>query len=150
MEFEKLIAFGFILFGLGGVLYSLLMMLKSVGAKKWILSKAHINNALIDEDCDEDGCTYEAKVNFSYNYKSINYNSDKVAFGYFSNSFEFLAKRLIKHYIPGYPTKVYVNPRRPQQAVLIVGIKGFHLFNIIFFSVFNLLGVYIFNQLSSV
>lgn len=144
MNPEQLIAFCFILFGIGGFLYSLYIALKSYGAKKWKLSKAFINKSLIEEDCDGDGCSYKAKVNYTYNYNGKLYKSDKVAFGDFSNSSKYLARKVVKQYIEGFPNRVYVNPKRPKESVLLVGVKGLHILHILFFSIFIFMGLLFF------
>jgi hypothetical protein len=150
VSIEKIAGLVLFIVGIGGVLDSLYLMLKSWGAKKWKLTHAIINRSTIEEDCDEDGCSYVAKINYSYDYNGKHYKSDRIAFGYDVKSLKMIAKRMVQKYNPNLPSMVYVNPKSPKESVLLVGIKGFHFVGIVLSSIFIAAGIYILNNLSLV
>jgi uncharacterized protein DUF3592 len=129
----------FLMIGYGAIAYNLLCILRSLGARKWKKIRGKITTSNILEDCDSDGCTYEAIIRYSYDIKGKNYVSDKIAFGYFANSFKFLARSLTRRFRFGSTPIIYVSPKKPSLSVLVTGIRPFHLFNLAFFIVFTLI-----------
>ena len=139
----------FLCIGYGGVVYSIFTMFQSIGARNWKKIRANITSSRIDSSCDTDGCSYEAKIEYNYSYKNRDYTSSKIAFGYLGNSFKFLSKRIYKRFAYGSIPMIYVNPRNPKLAVLLAGIRPFHLFNIVFFIAFAVIATNIYSENSS-
>ena len=135
----------FFIIGLVGIGYSLLTLLKSLGAKKWQRVSAEIIASSIDISCDIDNCTYGAKINYRYTYNEKVYLSDKIAFGYLANSIKYFAMRVSNQYSQGSTAIVHINPQKPESSVLLVGFHLFHLFNLCFFIVFTLIAVNIYD-----
>ncbi len=135
--FELIVPLIFKIVGIGGLAYSIVTALMSISAKSWIPCPARILNSRMIEDCDSDGCTYEAKISYEYTYRAKDYQSSKIGFGYMANSIRYLASRLLVKYPPESQQKVWVNPKNPAKSVLVTGFRPYHLFNILFFAVFT-------------
>ncbi len=133
---ELYVKYLFFVVGYGGMAYSFITMYLSHRARYWMRTKATIVSSTIETSCDDEGCTHEAKVEYEYSVYGKSYFSKKIAFGYAGNSFRYFANRVAGKYIRGNTAIVYFNPKNPGKSVLLVGIRPFHIFNIIFFLLF--------------
>jgi len=141
-SYEILILFLFLIAGIGGIIYSLFTMFLSIRAKKWKKTPADILSSHVDVSCDDEGdYNYKAKIRYSYSYRGHRYCSTKIAFGYVGNTIEYFANRVAYKFFPDSPTTAYLNPKHPKISVLLVGIKYFHFFNLIFFIVFTAIAI---------
>jgi len=119
----------------GGVGFTVLNILRSLLALGWKTVKGEITYAGISSDCDDEGCTYKPVIEFMYMVRGKEYHSKRFAFGYVFSSFRFLAKMVYSRYKNLPIVTVYYHPNRPKSAVLMPGIRLFHLVDLVFFGV---------------
>jgi len=120
----------------GGLVYTFISIFRSIFALGWSEAKGEITRAAIDEDCDSEGCTYKPLIEYKYVVYGKEYYSKRFAFGYIMSSFRFLAKMIFNKYKNHPIVTVYYNPKNPNSAVLLRGVRIFQLVNLTFFYVF--------------
>lgn len=141
--YEIFIARLFVIGGIGGIVYSLFTMYLSIRAKRWKKTPAQILSSHVDISYDDEGdCEYEAKIHYSYSYRGHQYFSKRIAYGYVGNTIEYFAKRVAYKFFPDTPAFAYINTKHPKTSVLLVGIKPFHFFNLIFFLLFTVIAIH--------
>lgn len=123
----------FYIVGYGGLVKSLYQLYVTAITKTWHKTKATILDSDIREEYTEDGTLYKLTVNYQYNYKGHNYQSNRIAIGYKSNNSQRIAKVLYQKFKKSKRVDVFINPRNPKLAVLVSGIRYFHLLKIGFY-----------------
>ena len=120
----------------GGLGYTVISILRSIIALGWSKTKGEITRIAIDEDCDSDGCVYKPLIEYKYDVHGKVHQSKRFAFGYMMSNSRFLAKMIYNKYNYSSIITVYYNPKNPRSAVLLRGVRIFHLVNFVFFYVF--------------
>lgn len=92
-------------------------------------------NTAIREDYEAELRTWEPLVSYTYSVKKREYTSAKIAFG-LSPWFWFQANAIVKKFSGSPNVMVSYNPNRPHQAVLMTGIKYFHILDLFFLTGF--------------
>lgn len=95
----------------------------SLKAKHWQETPAIITSHYVDARENQ----YSLKANYSYSWEGTEYNSDRVFFNetvglrkdYYTNIYH----QLSKHGSPSNPIMIWVNPKRPHQAVIFKHIR---------------------------
>ncbi len=91
-------------------------------ARSWEQGEARIESARLETHRDDDGTTYRAIANYSYDYRGQAYRGDRVAIAGGSDNLgsfqQDLARRLIAARDAGEPVPVWINPENPREAVL--------------------------------
>ncbi len=140
-EIEFLIKVVFIAIGIGGIIYSFYSALMTRAALSWIPVSGSITSHGIDETRDSDGdYMYEAKVEYIYEYRGRKYSGKRIAFGFGSWNIKWFVQGAYIEVVSRAPyITVYVNPKSPKISCALSGIRSFHLANIIFFTVWNII-----------
>ena len=112
------------------ILNVLLGVLRSVAASTWPKVKGEVVYAGIQEEDDGESSTFMPVVEFKYKVRGRAYESTSFAFGFTASSFRFLSSSIYKKYRNRPYIKVYYNPKKPSQAVLLTGVRFFHIFDI--------------------
>jgi len=138
-ELEFLIKVIFVIAGIGGALYSIYSIAMTKIACKWVSVEGEITHHEIDESRDSDGdYMYKAKVEYVYEYHRRKYTGKRIAFGFGSWNIRSLVDRAYGEAISNYPkVRVFVNQNSPSTSSILVGIRSFHIANILFFSFWN-------------
>ena len=125
----------YLLYGLvcGLLGYTGISILRSVIAFRWGKAKGEITYAAIDSKCDEDGCTFMPLIEYKYCVRGKEYHSKRFAFGYIESNDRFLAKAILNKFKNKSYVTVYFDPKNPKNAVLLRGIRIFHLINLVCF-----------------
>jgi hypothetical protein len=117
----------FFLIGLGVGFWGLSGVVKSIGAKNWTPTKAVILDASLYVSRGEDSDTYRASGQFQYEWDGQSYVSDQVFFSKTSDSGRKFHNRVVGEMRSSKsqqkPMTVYVNPKKPHQAVLYPKIR---------------------------
>lgn len=127
---ETLIRIAIALALYGGFSYSILVALFSLKASFWPKVRGEINYAGLLRDYNSETITYKPVIEFSYSVKGRKYNSDRFAIGFMASSLKFLSSSIYKKYRNRPQVKVSYNPKNPKSAVLITGIRSFHVIQI--------------------
>jgi hypothetical protein len=99
-------------------------LLKAYNSMKWdSITCTIIQSTLVTAKDDEGFLSFEAIVKYKYGYKGNQYIGDEIYFGYNSSSVEEKSSNLLRSYPEGKEVEVFVNPKRPQDSILIPGIK---------------------------
>ena len=97
--------------------------LKAHNSKRWDAITCKIVQSKIVEEKDSDGdLMFEAMVKYQYVYNGNQYIGDKIYFGYASSSEKEGSTRLATSLPEGKEVVAYINPKNPQDAILIPGI----------------------------
>jgi hypothetical protein len=84
------------------------------------------------------GTMYRARLTYAYEYNGLPYIGHDVSLGgKLTSSSQWLAKRTAATYPEGASVKVYVNPQKPEQAVLQPRIGGAWLLWLVVFAVWG-------------
>ena len=119
----------------GSVLHILYCIWRSYSALRWKVTEGRIVWSDVEEECDNDGCTLKPVVRYEYQVRGRDYLSERFAFGFMPSSFSFLAVGISNKFRINDKVPVFYNPVRPKDAVLIRGIKLFHLVNLLVLAV---------------
>ncbi|WP_045856721.1 DUF3592 domain-containing protein [Teredinibacter purpureus] len=140
-EFEFLIKALFVVIGIGGALYSAYATIMAKISCGWVPVTGKITSHEMDESRDSDGDSmYKAKVEYAYEYRGRRYNGKRIAFGFSSWNIRSLVSKAYSEAISEYPAvKVYVNGNSPKISSILVGIRSFHIANILFFNFWNII-----------
>jgi hypothetical protein len=123
------------------LLHTFYSALKSLFASSWPKANGEIVYAGILEEDDGESSTYKPVIEFKYKVKGKVYTSNTFAFGFMASSFRFLSSSIFKRYRNRPYVKVFYNPKKPSQGVLLTGIRFFHIFNVgIFGAILYFLG----------
>lgn len=150
-EYAKSTSIGAFLFGLPFLLPGLGIMIflaiiptiKTALSYQWVEVPAKIISSGIKTNHNSDGNTHELKVRYQYEYKGLTYFSDKYDFMKVSTSNYNSIKKQKDSIHQGSIQKAYVNPKKPQEAVLSRKFSWFCLFIFLFGSVFAGVGGFI-------
>lgn len=136
---ESIVTFIFVAVGIGAALYSIRSCLITRSAKTWMQVSGKIISHGIDESRDVDGdYTYEATVEYTYEYRGRRLGGSRIAFGFGSWNIKWLVQGVYRDAVARAPAvTVFVNPKNPKQSCFICGIRSFHIANIVFFSLWN-------------
>lgn len=137
---ELIFTIVFVGVGIGGVLYSIYSILMAMLTKSWIPVSGVITAHEMDEVTDNDGdYMYEAKVQYTYEYRNRPYKGDRIAFGFESWNIRWLVEGAYREAIARAPEiTIYVNPRKPKRSCALCGVRNFHLATLLFFTGWNL------------
>ena len=114
---------------LWGAIFSVFTMLQSIKASGWKHTTGRVISSDVEEifyDDLEGGSGSEDKVIVRYKYKvqGQQYESGRIVFGYESGN-------LRKKFVAASEVRVFYDPLKPENSVLLTGIQGFHIGNII-------------------
>lgn len=87
----------------------------------------------------ENGTTYKANISFGYNFNGRDYHSNQWRYSAMGSSDQSYAREAVKEFPEGRDVKVYVNPDKPEDAVLRTGVEGMDMFMLLFLTPFNLI-----------
>ncbi len=135
---DELVKFLFGLVGVFAFLNALYNTIMSYQAKSWQPVSGQIDDAsfFITEDVDE--TFFNAKIRYHYRHNNKAFKGKRLAYGLFPSTVEsFVLKPYLEATDSSPKTTVYVNPKNPKQAALVVGIRVFHLYTLVFFVVWN-------------
>lgn len=139
----RLIWFCLMVWGLFRCLYGIWM---SLAARNWRKVSGTIEHHGLAQFENGRSWTYQAVIEYSYCYRGRSFSADRVAFGLLSMSFKGPVQTAYRKAIRQAPAVVvYVNPRQPRMATLLVGLQSFHLTNLVFIL---FIAVIFFGQLS--
>jgi len=130
---NKYIPYLFFVIGYGGFLYSLYTAYLSSIARNWKKTNGNVTHSSIESNCDEDGCTYKPIIHYNFEVRGRHYESKHIAFGFISNSIYYLTSRIRNKFPFGANVTVYYKHNNPKRSVLIIGLRLFHIFNIVTF-----------------
>ncbi len=120
----------------GGLVYTVLNMFYSLLATQWPKARGKVAYAGVDEDYDgSEGGSYKPVIEFKYTVRGKEYISNRFAFGFLSSGFKLLAIDIYRKYSNRPNVMVSYNPKKPQNSVLLTGIRLFHVVQLVFFSV---------------
>lgn len=138
-ELEFIIKVIFVVVGIGGALYSVYTSIMAKISCNWVPVEGQIIHHEMDESRDNDGdYMYKAKVEYVYEYKHRTYKGKRIAYGFGSWNIRSLVYKAYGDAISSYPkVRVYVNKNSPKVSSILVGIRSFHVANILFFSFWN-------------
>ncbi|MCX7553190.1 hypothetical protein OS175_04825 [Marinicella sp. S1101] len=110
----------------------------SYRARDWDLVAGYIDEDDFYVSKDDEEEWFHALVRYHYKYKNITYKSKRIAFGFAHSTLEGL---VLKPYLEVTRLKpvapVFVNPKNPKVATLLVGLKSFHFYQLAAFAVYN-------------
>ncbi len=140
-ELETLIKFACVVIGVGGILYSSYSVLMTQVAKSWVPVSGNITSHGVDETRDSDGdYMYKAKVEYEYEYRGRKYKGNRIAFGFGSWNIKWLVYGAYKEAVARAPVIIVcVNPKNPKISSALSGVRNFHLANITFFTLWNII-----------
>lgn len=132
----------FFLAGMGILIFmSLVPATKSILAMNWERIPATVIESRMKTSHDSDGDTHKAIVKFRYRYEGMQYTSDTYDFiSFISTSDRKGVQKKVDSAPRGSEQLAYVNPRKPQEAVLSVKLSWFYLFTFIFGGIFAAVG----------
>ncbi len=112
------------LFGGGGVL--LLLALRNVQrgfvCRWWPQTQGRIARAFVlVQTAADGGKTYGTQLEYEYTIEGTTYRGKRRRFGDAGSWSQAQAKRMLAPYSPGASVRVFFNPRKPEDAVLIPG-----------------------------
>jgi len=147
-EFEKSTAIGAFLFGLpfflagmGVIIFlSLVPTARTLMAYQWAPVPAKIISNTVKTNHDADGNTYKADVTFEYSYDLQTYTAKTYDFMNFSTGGYKSIRKKINAAPAGSTQTAYVNPNKPQEAVLSRRLSWIYLFTFLFGSIFAAVG----------
>jgi len=100
--------------------------LKAYNSRKWDAGTCTILQSKLVAERNDDGIMmFETTVEYQYVYKGKKYTGDKIYFGYDSSKDQEESSILYRSLTGGKRTEVFINPKNPQEAILIPGIKRF-------------------------
>ncbi|MCA9394233.1 MAG: DUF3592 domain-containing protein [Candidatus Omnitrophica bacterium] len=132
----------FFLAGMGIMIFMCIVpVVKSVLAMSWERIPATVTESQMKTNYDSDGNTYKAVIKFRYRYQGQEYESDSYDFiSFVSTSDRKGVQRKLDAAPVGSEQSAYVNPGRPDEAVLSVRLSWFYLFTFIFGAIFAAVG----------
>jgi hypothetical protein len=83
------------------------------------------------------GTTYGVEVSYKYSVNGIEYTGNRYRYYKFSSSDSAWAYNVVNRLLRGAQTRVYYDPRNPENAVLATGLEGSDLFMLMFLTPFN-------------
>lgn len=100
----------------------------SAKARMWQPAQARILSIeLISHRSSDDGATYKATGKYSYEWQGQPYTSNKIMFSKGSDSQRKYHNKIVRELrsakSKGQPVKVWVNPRKPSEAVIYRGVR---------------------------
>ena len=99
-------------------------MFKNQSATKWHKTQGELFK--LDADLEDRG-SVATELNYKYLVNGIEYHSNQIAYG--TLNFLFIIFR--RFYIKQDELTVYYNPENPKMAVLVPGIRIFHIANLV-------------------
>jgi hypothetical protein len=140
IQMNVVIPFVFAIGGLAGLIWSIVIIFRSIDSESWKWVDCHITESTIKVISGE-GTEYRAIVKYQYSVDGIPYEGDTVRFGR-SSAWKSTAEKICKKYPKGVTARVSYNPENPQSSVLIPGISP-SIYVIVFLSIcFLILGIY--------
>lgn len=130
-----------------GGLFVLWMMCVQPGlhwlnARDWQEAEAVILESKLDESRDSDGSTYEVVVTFRYHFSNRSYESSRYSFSTVKKNIAVESMREAVSSLPkGQVTACWVNPARPEEAVLDRSMPTSALFGLCFSVPFITIGL---------
>lgn len=139
-ELEQILKLVFVYVGLGGFLYTVYSILMALLSKSWVPVSGTITEHGMNETRDSDGdYMYEAKVQYTYEYRNRPYKGERIAYGFGSWNIKWFVEGAYREVVARAPElTVYVNPRKPKISSALCGVRNFHVATLIFFIVWNL------------
>ncbi|VAW71643.1 hypothetical protein MNBD_GAMMA10-541 [hydrothermal vent metagenome] len=125
-------------------LNALFSLYKSLKASFWPEAQGEIINLQINEEKDSEGDSfYTTNTRYRYTVDNITYQSSRLAYGLDSWAFLWLTSGAFKEAAKYYPNVIVkYNPKWPNEATLVTGIKRFHIASLLLFSGFGLMPLY--------
>lgn len=91
----------------------------------------------MEVDHGGDSTSYQAKVTYEYNFRGELHESSRLTASKINSSSQAEARELVRQFAPGKNCRVFVNPEKPADAVLIKGFTGKAWFMGLFLTPFN-------------
>jgi len=129
-------------------LYALFSLFKSLKASFWPEAQGEIINVGINEERDSEGdLFFSTQIKYRYTVDNITYQSTRVAYGLNSWAFYWLVSGAFMEATKHYPNAtVKYNPKWPNEATLVTGIKRFHIASLLLYCCFGLMPLYSLNK----
>lgn len=135
---DELVRFILVGFGVFGMLHGCYSMLMSYRARDWDLVAGYIDEDDFYVSKDDEAEWFHALVRYHYKYKNITYKGKRIAFGFAHSTLEGLVLKPYLEVTRLKPvTPVFVNPKKPKVATLLVGLKPFHWYQLAAFTAYN-------------
>ncbi len=128
----------FLAVGLGLVGVGLNAMWKSNQVSDWPTATGHFLERKLIEDSDSDSTTYRVVVKYVYSVAGVDFQSDRLAFGYMGSSGHEMHQSILDKLLRGESVRVRYNPAEPSEAVLAYGLNNSMLSLIIFGAVWTI------------
>ena len=109
-----------------GILIELFLVYKNIVASSWQQTRGDLISSDVELEGSGTSFGLVAKVNYEYIANGKEYQSDHIAFATLGSGFA-LFKNL---YFKDNNVRVFFNPANPQQAVILPGIRLFHILDI--------------------
>lgn len=123
------------------IFFSFVPTIQSLMAAKWERVPAEVTYSQIITNHDsDDGDTYKPDVRFRYSYDGYTYESKTYDFIRFSTSGYKSVRRKVDENPVGSRPLAYVNPKKPEEAVLSIRLSWFYLFTFLFGGIFAAVG----------
>lgn len=138
------VLFGLPFFGMGVFfcwIGGLQPLLHAMQSDSWPQVPCTITRSEVESHSSSDGTTYSIGISFRYTYEGREYAGGSYHFSSSSSSGRKGKQRVISRYPVGSEAQCWVNPDKPEQAVLSRDIPGIVWFVIPFSSVFILVGL---------
>lgn len=136
--------FGLVFFGMGA-LFCWFMALQpiwlSVVSGSWPTVPCVIASSEVESRTDSDGTSYKVAITFDYEFNGSPYSGGSYNFNVSSSSGKKGKQKVVNKYPIGTHTTCYVNPGKPEQAVISREIPGIVYFVIPFTSIFMGIGL---------
>lgn len=145
---------GIVLYLFFGVFLAVGLGILGTGVRAWIKSNAvgtwpstwgTLTERELVESSDSDGTTYHVKVRYHYRVAGVEYDSDRIAFGYSGSSGYASHHALHQKLASGESVQVRYNPQAPAEAALAHGFNRSTLFLLIFGGVWTVFTIGLFS-----
>lgn len=110
-------------------------------ARNWVQTRCTILSASIQTHDGDDGDTYSPEVRYRYQWKEINYEGTKFAFDNMSYGDRAAVQKWMEPFPVGAQSVCFVNPGKPEEAVLLKSFPMSVLFTAPIGLVFALIGL---------
>jgi Protein of unknown function (DUF3592) len=112
----------FFLVGLGLLGYGIWSARRSTQAANWPTARGVLTNAVLKEESDSDGSTYEVKVEYTYKVTDNEYHGSRLAFGYQASDGREAHAEILEKLKAAKSVDVRYDPKDPSSSALSFGI----------------------------
>ena len=128
----------FWLIAIGAFCYETRQIIFGKSSNNWRSRSARVVDVIVETRVDEGRRQSRPKINYEYRYNRKRYTGNKVKYGDLWCSNYGKSLDLLDGIVQGSEITIYVNPKRPSQAVLHRGYEGSAFWLVVFLGVFFL------------